>query len=333
MIRIDGYNLECPIAPTEHSRDTTRLDANESAFFLRQLEYIKAKTYDVKYRDLLAFSLLPISNEAPSGATQVTWRQYTAVGFAKIIQDYANDFPLVDTYGVETATKIYGIGAAYHYSVVEIRRAQIANVPLDQKKANNARRAIEQVINTVAWVGNSAYGINGFLKFPGITGVTCPTVGTGSTTQWANKTPTQIIADLTALVTGVVSTTNGKEIPTDLLLPITQYLYIANTWMGSPSNVTILEFFLNSQKAAGLIQRIHMLPDISGIGATGSGAAPYDRALVYVRDEDHVTLEIPQPFEQFPMDQEGMVFKVPCHAETAGVLVYYPLAIAYMDGI
>ena len=143
------YNLSWPIG-TPHGTNTLKLDANESAFFKRQIEYIKAKTYDVKYKDLKAFTLIPISNESPSGATEITWRQFAGVGFAKIISDYANDFPRVDVYGVETTTKVRGIGASYGYSVVEIRRAQMANIPLDQKKANMTRRAIEQVINQLA---------------------------------------------------------------------------------------------------------------------------------------------------------------------------------------
>ncbi len=333
--RFDGYKLEFPAGILHPGQNgyrgdghQLRLDANESAFFKRQLEYILAKTYDIKYRDLLAFSLIPVSNEAPSGATQVTWRQYIGVGFAKIMQDYANDFPRVDTYGVENITKIYGIGCSYAYTVVEIRRAQMANVPLDQKKANFARRAIEQVINTIAWVGNASFNINGLLNFPGITQGTIPADGSGSSTLWVNKTPDQIIRDLNNLVTAVINTTNGKEIPTDLLLPISAYTYLANTRMGTPSDKTILEFFLDNQKAAGWIQRITMLPDLNGIGLGGT-----NRAFCYVRDEDHVQLAIPQPFEQFPMDQRGMVFEVVCHSETAGVLVMYPLSMSFYDGI
>ena len=315
----------------------TRLDANESAFFLRQIEYIKAKTYDVKYKELKAFDLIPISNEAPSGTPQITWRQYVGVGFAKIIADYANDFPRVDTYGNETTTLVRGIGASYGYSIVEIRRAAIANVPLDQKKANFARRAIEQVINSIAWSGLTPYSINGLVNYPGITAATIPADGTGTSTLWTTKTPDQIIRDLNNLITAVVATTRGREMPTTLLLPIENYLYISNTRMGLPSDKTILSYFLDAQRDAGSIRKVDWLPDeLKNVGVSGnipSGGTASSRMLAYVQDEDHLTLEIPQPFEQFPSDQEGMEFEIACHAETAGVLVYYPLSIAYGDGI
>jgi hypothetical protein len=38
-------------------------------------------------------------------------------------------------------------------------------------------------------------------------------------------------------------------------------------------------------------------------------------------------------FEQFDPIQKGMEYEIPCHAETAGVIVYYPLSIAYGDGL
>ena len=260
---IYGYNVnELHPGQPGYRKDghAKRADANESAFFKRQIEYIKAKTYDVKYKDLKAFDLIPISNEVPSGATQVTWRQFAGVGFAKIISDYANDFPRVDVYGVESTTLVRGIGASYGYNVAEVRRAQLANVPLDQKKANMTRRAIEQVINQLAWLGDTNYSINGLLNFPGITAATIPNDGTAASTLWTTKTPDQIIRDLTNLIAAVVVTTNGKEMPTTLLLPISNYLYIANTRMGLPSDKTILSFFLENQRMAGIGAQLRQSP-------------------------------------------------------------------------
>ena len=35
----------------------------------------------------------------------------------------------------------------------------------------------------------------------------------------------------------------------------------------------------------------------------------------------------------FAEDKKGMSYQVPVHAETAGVIVYYPASIAFGDGI
>jgi hypothetical protein len=313
---------------THTGQSPFRLDANESAFFLRQIEHIKSKTYDVKYKELKAFALIPISNEAPSGTPEITWRQYGAVGLAKVIQDYAKDWPRIDVYGTESTSKVKGIGASYGYSIVDIRRAQIAGLPLDQKKANMARRAVEQKINTIALLGLDSHNIKGLVNYPGVTEYTVLADGSGASKLWSSKTPDQIVRDLAGLVAAVVTPTNGVEVPDTLLLPLDKYQYIANTRMGLPSDKTILSFFLDNQKAAGMINYIGWLTELTGAGVGG-----LDRYMCYKRDEDHLTLEIPQPFEQFDADKQGAEYVIPVHAETAGIIVYYPLAMAWGDGI
>ena len=82
-----------------------RLDATETVFFKRQLEYVKSKTYDKKYKNLKSSTLIPISTEAPSGADFIVWYSFSKAGVAKIISDYANDFPRVDVYAEENQIK------------------------------------------------------------------------------------------------------------------------------------------------------------------------------------------------------------------------------------
>ena len=48
--------------------------------------------------------------------------------------------------------------------------------------------------------------------------------------------------------------------------------------------------------------------------------------------EEVVTLEIPQEFEQFAPQVEGMEYQIPCHARIGGVAWYYPLAAVAADG-
>jgi hypothetical protein len=95
--------------------------------------------------------------------------------------------------------------------------------------------------------------------------------------------------------------------------------------MGDGSDITILQYILKTSPA---IKNIEWLTELKGAGATGT-----DRMMAYPRDPQHLTLEIPQAFEQFEPQQEGMSFEIPCHEETAGVIVYYPLALAFGDGI
>jgi len=44
-------------------------------------------------------------------------------------------------------------------------------------------------------------------------------------------------------------------------------------------------------------------------------------------------LQIPQDYEEFDPQLDGLVFKVPCHQRVGGTIIYYPIAVLYMDGI
>ena len=125
-----------------NEKNALRLDGDEQVFFDQQLALVKARTYDVQHKALKALTLLPVSVDQDPGATHVIWRSYDQVGMAKIIADYANDFPRADIAGVEHSSPVKDLGMSYGYSIKEIRRAQKAGVALDMKRAEAARRAI-----------------------------------------------------------------------------------------------------------------------------------------------------------------------------------------------
>lgn len=306
-------------------KDPMRLDANESAFFTRQLEYVKSRTYDTQYQELKATQLLPVSTEAPMGANEITWRSYTGIGQAKIIADYAKDFPRVDVYGTENTVKLKDIGDAYGYSLKEIRQSQYAGARLDQRRASMARRAIDEKIDGIAWNGDDDYNIQGFIDYPGINEYTVPDDADADGPEWIYKTPDEIIADLSGIVSTIIEATNGKETPDTILLPIAQYLLIANTRMTDGNDKTILKYFMENNP---FITRIEWVTELDGAGASGA-----DRMMCYKNASDKLTLEIPNPFEQFAPQQQGLEYEIPCLATTGGVIVYYPLSIAYGDGI
>lgn len=302
-----------------------RLDSNESVFFNRELAYVKAKSYDAKYAELKGLSLIPISTEAGAGVNEIIFHQYRGVGFAKVIADYAKDFPRVDIYGEEKAVKVKGIGDSYGYSIKEIRASQRTGKNLDQRRAITARRAHDEMMNRMALKSNTADGTFGLLDFPGITEVTLQADGTSSSKTWASKTPDQIVRDINDLVSAVMEPTCAREVPDTLLLPIAQYNDIATRRIGEAGEKTLMRYILDNSP---YIKRIDWLSELKNFGPGGT-----NRALVGRFDEEHLTLEIPQPFEQFEAQQEGMEFTIPCHSECAGTIIYYPLAFAYADGI
>jgi hypothetical protein len=246
------------------------------------------------------------------------------VAFAKVISDYAKDFPRSDVYGEEHSVKVHGIGGSYGYSIQEIRASQRAGKNLDQRKATATRRAMDELVNKLALKSDPKGGTSGLLDYPGITEATLPADGTGGSKAWSSKTVDQILRDINILTDAVMLPTYGREVADTLLLPLSAYNLLANTRLGDNES-TLYKYIMTNNPH---IKRIEWLLELAGEGVGGT-----DRAMVGKFDPEHITLEIPQPFEQFEPQQKSMEFVITCHSRTAGVIIYYPLAFAFADGI
>lgn len=307
------------------------LDAGETLFFSRELESRKAKTYDVIKSPLKAFELFPVDSSAGAGAESIAYEQYDITGMAKIIANYADDLPRADVKGKEFVGKIKSVGNSYGYSVQEIRAAQMAGKGLAQRKADAAARTQRETWNKIAFYGDADNGLPGLLTNPNIPASSASN-GAAGTPQWSTKTATEILADLNALANTIVSSTNGAEQPDTVILPVDQYTLIASTPRSTTSDTTILEYFLTNNP---FITSVEWANEMGSVQLAANGVTDFtgNVAFAYRKSADVLTLEMPQMFEQFPPQERGLEFVIPCHSRIAGVLVYYPLACRFLDSI
>lgn len=309
----------------KNQRQLMHLDAAESSFFQRELEHVKSNTYDVKYAELKARRLFPLNPDVDPGATKITYQQYDGFGIGKIISNYADDLPRVDLKGKEFSSPVKELGAAYAYTIKEIRSSNMVGKRLDQRRASFARRAVSQAENKIAFIGDSATGLPGFLTNPNIPTVSIPADGTGSSKAWSAKTPAQIIRDLNLVANSVPANTKGIEVPDTLLLPLEQYTYIASTPRSDNSDTTILKYFLGNNPFIKQVEWVNELADAGGNGI--------DRAVAYRRDPEVLTLEVPSDFEQLEAEKRNLEYVIDCIESFGGVIIYYPLSICFGDGI
>jgi hypothetical protein len=303
----------------------TRLDSNDLVFIERQLEFVRAKSYDVKYPELKARLLIPVDNTVDPGAETVKYNQYDMVGIAKLISSYAKDLPRSDVRVKEFRVALKSIGVSYAYNIQELRAAAMAGLPLEARKANSARLAYEQEVDRIGAVGDAANGLYGILTQPSALSATIPENAGSTGTTWSVKTGLEMLKDLASVSVYSVNLTNGIEVPDTMVVPINQYSLIATTPLQTGVQVTVLAQFLQTSPYIRTVTSWYKL--------TGAGSGATDRLLCYRRDPDALMLVIPQEFEQFPFQQEGLEFMVPCHGRIGGVQVPYPFSIVYGDGI
>lgn len=314
----------------------TRFDSAEDAsvFFARELDHIKAQSYDVEYPELTAINLFPISSEADSGAETITYYTYDKTGLAKVIDNYSTDLPRADVNGKPTTAIIKSIGDSYGYSAQEMRASRLAGKSLDVRKAESARYAIDNKTNIIAWRGDEESGLMGVLS----TGQNIPlfaiTAGAESgKTSWIEKTADEILLDVNGMQKQVAKVTKNVERPDTLCVPADVYMDISTRRI--PDTSTTVKAFL--------LEHAPYLKDIvsaAELDADSVETNPYAAetdgqgvAFLFKNDARKLSLENPMPFYQYPLQVRNLETVVPCEARTAGVIVYYPLSALIAVGV
>lgn len=292
-----------------------RLDAVETATFARELETIKAKTYDIRYPEFKGRTFVPVSKEADPADTTVTYRQWDMFGAAKVIANYGDDLPSVDVSGKEFTAKIKELGASYSYTVNDVRVALKLGRSLDALRARAARRAIEAGIDDMIAFGLGEAGMNGLTNHPNVTTVTLPTGG------WGTATTDQILADLNFMVQSIIVGTKQIFPPDTLVLDTLSFARLSQKVTGADYDRTVLKVFLDQNPYIKNIDQWVKLDNASPAGGA--------MIIMYKRDPEILDVEVPLEYEEQPVQARNLKFVKNCTAKCSGVQIRYPGSMLY----
>lgn len=310
-----------------------RFDDAEDAslYFARELDYIKAQSYDVEYPELTALSLFPISNEVNPGAETVTYYSYDKTGVAKIINNYATDLPRADVKGKPSTGYVKSVGASYGYSVQDMRASRMASKSLDVRKAEAARYAVDFELNRIAWAGDKENGLIGVLSPENDIPLYTVPNGASGKTSWESKTADEILADLNGMQKQVSRTTKNVERPDTLALPADVYIDISTRQIPN-TGYTVKKFLLeNAPYLKDIVSAAELQADAEDTNPYA--AQGKNVALLFKKDARKMSIEHPLPFYQHPLQTKGLEIVVPCEARTAGAIIYYPLSALIAVGV
>ncbi len=310
-----------------------RFDDAEDAslYFARELDYIKAQSYDVEYPELTALSLFPISNEVNPGAETVTYYSYDKTGVAKIINNYATDLPRADVKGKPSTGYVKSVGASYGYSVQDMRASRMASKSLDVRKAEAARYAVDFELNRIAWAGDKENGLIGVLSPENDIPLYAVPNGASGKTSWESKTADEILADLNGMQKQVSRTTKNVERPDTLALPADVYIDISTRQIPN-TGYTVKKFLLeNAPYLKDIVSAAELQADAEDTNPYA--AQGKNVALLFKKDARKMSIEHPLPFYQHPLQTKGLEIVVPCEARTAGAIIYYPLSALIAVGV
>jgi len=109
-------------------------------------------------------------------------------------------------------------------------------------------------------------------------------------------------------------------------VPYNVYRIISTTPRSTPSDTTVMEFFLRTNP---LIKAIEPIKELEA--GKSNGTLAKDRILVYDRSPDKLQLHIPQPLEFLPPLRQALEFSVAAHARIGGLALYYPKSALVLE--
>jgi len=160
--------------------------------------------------------------------------------------------------------------------------------------------------------------------------------GASGFTQWVKKTPMEILADINQLLvnTWAASQYDVTGMANHILIPPSQFGYIATTLISTAGSVSILTYLLENNIAKSQGVDLKIFPSRWCIGA-GTGST--DRMVGYVNDEDRVYLDVTVPIQRVmttPNISDGGGAYLTLYAGQIGqVKVLYVQPFQYSDGI
>ena len=296
------------------------LDANESLFFERELEFVKSQTYDKRYPNLLAASgqIIPINTNVPEWARTITYQSYDSYGKGKIGKASVDDAPMANAAGKEYTGPVRDIIQGYTYTVDDIMEAQATGKRLDQRLAMAARKMNDIALDDVAMYGDTVYGLKGLLSGNAVTEIPEATASNGDagTPQWSTKTADEIIADLNQIYSAIRVATLDTSKCNLIILPIAQDEIITSTPRSSYSDVTIKDFWLRTHPGVRIIS-YNKLDSVSAF-------SDVDVAVGMEQDPMNMVLEVPMMYSQLPAEARNYAFVINTRSKVGGLTIPYP---------
>ena len=312
------------------------------AFMESQASHIETMVYQRKYADIQYPSIVPIDVSANEFSDSVTHYSEDATGEARFMATEWTDIPIVDTSRSQHSVRIMDLGIGYSYTMKEIGRAMLLGENLDSTRAMHARFVMEKKIDDIVLNGYSDLQWDGLMDSPLIPRYKAVNGGSGSS-EWTSKDPTEVISDITDMLSGLWQDSNTVEMANTILLPPKAYSYLVHT----PYRDTTLYNWISQYNiysattGSPLMMRVvrglntagHDGATDSGGTNTGARGTTTSRAIAYRRDMEVLKLHMPKPLTFEPVQQwlnKYIVFGLAC---IGGLEIRVPGAIRYLDGI
>ena len=245
----------------------------------------------------------------------------------------ANGIPIVNANVNKALYKAHMFAAGIRILFVEMQRASQIGRSLDNILTDGLRMAYDKHMDQNVYTGMEEYGTTGLLNDPEAVETTVSTGASGKT-EWAKKTPDEILADVNAALTAnwAAADYDPTALPNHILIPYEQYADILTRKVTELAAETILDFLMKNNAAVKNGGSLYIGPTR---WCKGAGTGETDRMAVYCNHSRFVSMDELVPLSRVMSGPNvaEVCYDTAYMANISQVQVFYPQTLAYYDGI
>lgn len=311
---------------------SVRLDNTTTGFMPQALQQFVPQVLETRYPDTQFANgeLVPSSPYTMPGVQEITYKREDILGEFQPIQNGVSQLAPIDVNVTDLTYPTRFYGAYISYTMIDNMRTQAANklagsyqgpiADIAQRKLLALQRAYMFKRDQLIALGDDQ--VPGFINNPDIPSTYTAVPFTSASTADA------ILTVLHTLANSISQETVQTHQPNIIVLSPREYDYLATTRRASPADKTILQTYLDDQKAMGQIAKVVKNPRLTG---RGDVSANNGLALCYELSPNILESITPMPLQILAPQQDGLEFKVYGIFQTGGTHVKYPRACRRLE--
>lgn len=252
-----------------------------------------------------------------------------------LIGGETNDLPMVQADIGKDSYRVFQWGHIVSVPLIDQQKLQKIGRSLDDILNKGLHLAHDKMLDRNVYTGIAKAGSYGLVNDPLISTVSAAPHTVGSTdTEWVNKTPDEILADVNRVL---LSTWEACEfdlsgMANHILIPPAQYTKLVSTKVGVTGDKSILQFLLENNLGNNQNVDLFIAPSVWCVGA---GTGGKDRMVAYCNNEDRVRFDITVPLQRLltQASAQHLAYLTPYVTQFSELQWPYRQHAIYMDGI
>lgn len=310
-----------------------------SVFLEDQLKFVLNEVVRQDFPEMLMANgtLINISTEINSGATNYSYTILTYLGEAAILGNGVTDIPMVNAFAEERIGRIRTIGDKYSLTVPNLENAQFAGVNISSEMGIACREIIEKKFDVLGYDGDADFNLLGWLNLPNVPLYTVTADGNenggSNSTRFIHKTGAQMYRDLTEFSRATRTATRGTYKPQYITLPEEAFSAVMETPFPdsqTATSSTVGKFFLEAQRMS--MSGVQQLIPADYLADAGTGGTSV--MMSHIKNPRFLKYHMPLDFDQRPPTEErDLQYEIVCRLKTGGVQNTKPLTLRKAEGV